>query len=67
MDISANTATIDANGGVSINGDVAMADNLTVSGTIKTLPNNPDEQTLHEVVVDMDYVIIDGGTSTTTW
>lgn len=67
VDISANTATIDANGGVSINGDVAMADNLTVSGTIKTLPNNPDEQTLHEVVVDMDYVIIDGGTSTTTW
>ena len=67
VDISANTATIDANGGVSINGDVAMADNITVSGTIKTLPNNPAEQTLHEVVVDMDYVIIDGGTSTTTW
>lgn len=67
VNISANTATIDANGGVSINGDVAMADNLTVSGTIKTLPNNPAEQTLHEVVVDMDYVIIDGGTSTTTW
>ena len=67
VNISANTATIDANGGVSINGDVAMADNLTVSGTIKTLPNNPAEQSLHEVVVDMDYVIIDGGTSTTTW
>lgn len=67
VNISANTATIDANGGVSINGDVAMADNLTVSGTIKTLPNNPAEQSLHEVVVDTDYVIIDGGTSTTTW
>lgn len=67
VNISANTATIDAQGGVSVNGDVAMADNLTVSGTIKTLPNNPAEQTLHEVVVDMDYVIIDGGTSTTTW
>lgn len=67
VNISANTATIDANGGVSINGDVAMADSLSVSGTIKTLPNNPAEQTLHEVVVDMDYVIIDGGTSTTTW
>lgn len=67
VDIRANTATIDANGGVSVNGDVAMADNLTVSGTIKTLPNNPAEQTLHEVVVDTDYVIIDGGTSTTTW
>ena len=67
VDISANTATIDANGGVSVNGDVAMADSLSVSGTIKTLPNNPAEQTLHEVVVDMDYVIIDGGTSTTTW
>ena len=67
VNISAKTATIDANGGVSINGDVAMADNLTVSGTIKTLPNNPAEQSLHEVVVDTDYVIIDGGTSTTTW
>lgn len=67
VNISANTATIDANGGVSVNGDVAMADSLSVSGTIKTLPNNPAEQTLHEVVVDTDYVIIDGGTSTTTW
>lgn len=77
VNISANKATINAptetpegltvGNGMSVTGNVAMADNLTVSGTIKTLPNNPAEQTLHEVVVDMDYVIIDGGTSTTTW
>lgn len=75
--INSNLATINAptktpegltvGNGMSVTGNVAMADNLTVSGTIKTLPNNPAEQTLHEVVVDMDYVIIDGGTSTTTW
>lgn len=77
VNISANKATINAptetpegltvGNGMSVTGNVSMADNLTVSGTIKTLPNNPAEQTLHEVVVDMDYVIIDGGTSTTTW
>lgn len=77
VNISANKATINApteipegltvGNGMSVTGNVAMADNLTVSGTIKTLPNNPAEQTLKEVVVDMDYVIIDGGTSTTTW
>lgn len=77
VNISANKATINAptetpegltvGNGMSVTGNVSMADNLTVSGTIKTLPNNPAEQSLHEVVVDMDYVIIDGGTSTTTW
>ena len=67
VNISANTATIDANGGVSINGDVAMADSLSVSGSITTASNNPASTTLKEVVVDTDYVIIDGGTSTTTW
>lgn len=77
VNISANKATINAptetpegltvGNGMSVTGNVSMADNLTVSGTIKTLPNNPAEQSLHEVVVDTDYVIIDGGTSTTTW
>lgn len=67
VNISANTSTIDAQGGVSINGDVAMADSLSVSGSITTASNNPASTTLKEVVVDTDYVIIDGGTSTTTW
>lgn len=67
VNISANTATIDAQGGVSVTGDVAMADSLSVSGSITTASNNPASTTLKEVVVDTDYVIIDGGDSTTTW
>lgn len=67
VNISANTATIDAQGGVSVTGDVAMANNLSVSGSITTASNNPASTTLKEVVVDTDYVIIDGGDSTTTW
>lgn len=53
--------------GMSVTGDVAMADNLSVSGAITTASNNPASTTLKEVVVDTDYVIIDGGDSTTTW
>lgn len=77
VNISANTATINApteipegltvGNGMSVTGNVAMADNLTVSGSITTASNNPASTTLKEVVVDTDYVIIDGGTSTTTW
>lgn len=67
VNINANTATIDAQGGVSVTGDVAMADSLSVSGAITTASNNPASTTLKEVVVDTDYVIIDGGDSTTTW
>lgn len=67
VNISANTATIDAQGGVSVTGNVAMADSLSVSGAITTTSNNPASTTLKEVVVDTDYVIIDGGDSTTTW
>lgn len=67
VNISANTATIDAQGGVSVTCDVAMADSLSVSGAITTASNNPASTTLKEVVVDTDYVIIDGGDSTTTW
>ena len=67
VNISANTATIDAQGGVSVTGSVAMANNLSVSGSITTASNNPASTTLKEVVVDTDYVIIDGGDSTTTW
>lgn len=67
VNISANTATIDAQGGVSVTGNVAMADSLSVSGAITTASNNPASTTLKEVVVDTDYVIIDGGDSTTTW
>lgn len=67
VNINANTATIDAQGGVSVTGDVAMADSLSVSGSITTASNNPASTTLKEVVVDTDYVIIDGGDSTTTW
>ena len=55
VNINANTATINAPGGVS------------VSGSITTASNNPASTTLKEVVVDTDYVIIDGGDSTTTW
>ena len=66
VNINANTATIDAQGGVSVTGDVAMADSLSVSGAITTTSNNPASTTLKEVVVDTDYVIIDGGDSTTT-
>ena len=62
---AANGVTV--GGGMSITGDVAMADNLSVSGSITTKSNNPTSQTLKEVVVDTDYVIIDGGNSTTTW
>lgn len=53
--------------GMSVTGDVAMADSLSVSGAITTASNNPASTTLKEVVVDTDYVIIDGGDSTTTW
>lgn len=77
VNISANKATINApteipegltvGNGMSVTGNVAMADNLTVSGSITTASNNPASTTLKEVVVDTDYVIIDGGTSTTTW
>ena len=67
VNINANTATIDAQGGVSVIGNVAMADSLSVSGAITTASNNPASTTLKEVVVDTDYVIIDGGDSTTTW
>lgn len=67
VNINANTATIDAPGGVSVTGNVAMANNLSVSGAITTTSNNPASTTLKEVVVDTDYVIIDGGDSTTTW
>lgn len=67
VNINANTATIDAPGGVSVTGNVAMANNLSVSGAITTASNNPASTTLKEVVVDTDYVIIDGGDSTTTW
>ena len=67
VNINANTATINAQGGVSVTGDVAMADSLSVSGAITTASNNPASTTLKEVVVDTDYVIIDGGDSTTTW
>ena len=67
VNINANTTTIDAQGGVSVTGDVAMAGSLSVSGSITTASNNPASTTLKEVVVDTDYVIIDGGDSTTTW
>lgn len=67
VNINANTTTINAPGGVSVTGDVAMADSLSVSGAITTTSNNPASTTLKEVVVDTDYVIIDGGDSTTTW
>ena len=67
VNINANTATIDAQGGVSVIGNVAMADSLSVSGAITTASNNPASTNLKEVVVDTDYVIIDGGDSTTTW
>lgn len=53
--------------GMSVTGDVAMADSLSVSGAITTASNNPATTELKEVVVDTDYVIIDGGDSTTTW
>lgn len=53
--------------GMSVTGGVAMADNLSVSGSITTASNNPASTTLKEVVVDTDYVIIDGGDSTTAW
>lgn len=65
VNISANTTTI--NGGLTVTGKVAMANNLSVSGAITTTSNNPASTTLKEVVVDTDYVIIDGGDSTTTW
>lgn len=67
VNINANTATINAPGGVSVTGKVAMANSLSVSGAITTASNNPASTTLKEVVVDTDYVIIDGGDSTTTW
>lgn len=67
VNINANTATINAPGGVSVTGNVAMANNLSVSGAITTTSNNTASTTLKEVVVDTDYVIIDGGDSTTTW
>lgn len=67
VNINANTATINAPGGVSVTGNVAMANNLSVTGAITTTSNNPVSTTLKEVVVDTDYVIIDGGDSTTTW
>lgn len=67
VNINANTATINAPGGVSVTGKVAMADSLSVTGAITTTSNNPASTTLKEVVVDTDYVIIDGGDSTTTW
>lgn len=67
VNINANTATINAPGGVSVTGKVAMADSLSVTGAITTASNNPASTTLKEVVVDTDYVIIDGGDSTTTW
>ena len=67
VNINANTATINAPGGVSVTGNVAMAKSLSVTGAITTTSNNPASTTLKEVVVDTDYVIIDGGDSTTTW
>jgi len=67
VNINANTATINAPGGVSVTGNVAMANSLSVTGAITTTSNNPASTTLKEVVVDTDYVIIDGGDSTTTW
>lgn len=65
VNINANTTTI--NGGLSVTGNAAMAKSLSVAGAITTTSNNPASTTLKEVVVDTDYVIIDGGDSTTTW
>lgn len=64
---SVNIAATGTGSSINFAGNVAMADNLTVSGSITTASNNPASTTLKEVVVDTDYVIIDGGTSTTTW
>ena len=68
VNIDTRTVTISAQiGGVSVIGDVEMSDNLSVSGAITTASNNTGSTTLKEVIVDTDYVILDGGDSTTTW